>query len=185
MLKNKGGIWPAIVLGVICIITAFLLSLTYAATKDKIAANQLGDAEIVMKELMPDADSFAPVDDPGVEGVTGVYEAKSGSDSLGYIVMSEGSGYGGAVPVILAFNADKTMAGLRLGANSETPGFGKLAEEPEFYEQFTGMPADKEFSYSGDADKTKFDQVSGATKTSDAVQTALNQAVAALTAIGY
>lgn len=186
MLKEKEGLWPAIVLTTICIITAFMLSLAYGATKDKIAANELGDTEIVMQELMPDADSFKKADDSEIEGVTGIYEALKGSEVLGYIVLSESNGYGGPVPVITAFKSDKTLAGLSIAkSNGETPGFGKLAEEPAFQDQFKGMPADKEFSFSGDADKTKFDQVSGATVTSGAIQTALNNALKAVQALGY
>lgn len=186
MLKDREGIWPALVLTVICIITAFMLSLAYGATKDRIAANDLGDAEIVMQELMPDADSFKKAEDSEIDGVTGIYEALSGSELLGYIVMSEGPGYGGAVPLITAFNLDKTLAGMSVSAsNSETPGFGKLSEEPEYQEQFKGMAADKEFTFSGEADKTNFDQVSGATATSNGIKTALNNALKALQAIGY
>ncbi len=186
MLKEREGFWPAMVLTVICIITAFMLSLAYGATKDMIAANELGDAEIVMQELMPEADSFKKGEDSAIEGVTGVYEALKGSDVLGYVVMSESNGYGGPVPILVGFNSDKTMSGLRVSAsNGETPGFGKLSEEPTFYEQFTGMAADKEYSFAGDADKTKFDQVTGATVTSGAIQTALNNALKAVQALGY
>ncbi|UUM10791.1 RnfABCDGE type electron transport complex subunit G [Clostridiaceae bacterium HFYG-1003] len=186
MLKEKEGMWPALVLTVICIVTAFMLSLAYSATKDKIAANQLGDAEIVMKELMPDADSFKKAEDPGIDGVTGVYEALKGSESLGYIVMSESSGYGGPVPIIVAFKSDKTLAGMSVSkSNGETPGFGKNAEEPAFQDQFKGLAADKEFTFSGEADKTNFDQVSGATVTSVAIKMAMNNALKAVQALGY
>lgn len=186
MLKERDGIWPALVLTVICIITAFMLSLAYGATKDKIAANELGDTEIVMKELMPEADSFKKGEDPGIDGVTGVYEALKGSDMLGYIVLSESNGYGGPVPIIVAFNSDKTLGGLSVSkSNGETPGFGKLSEEPAFQDQFKGMPADKEYTFSGEADKTNFDQVTGATVTSRAIQTALNNALKAVQALGY
>lgn len=186
MLKDKEGLWPVLVLTVITIITALLLSLTYGATKDKIAANDLGDAEIVMKELMPEADSFKKAEDSEVDGVTGIYEALKGSDQLGYIVLSEASGYAGPVPIITAFLPDKTLAGMSVSqSNGETPGFGKNAEAPEYQAQFKGLPADKEFTFSGESGKTNFDQVAGATATSTAIKDALNKALMALQAIGY
>lgn len=186
MLKEKEGIWPVLVLTVITIITALLLSLTYGATKDKIAANDLGDAEIVMKELMPEADSFKKAEDSEIDGVTGIYEALKGSEQLGYIVLSEASGYGGPVPIITAFLPDKTLAGMSVSeSNGETPGFGKNAESPDYQAQFKGLPADKEFTFSGEGGKTNFDQVAGATATSTAIQSALNKALMALQAIGY
>lgn len=184
MLKDKEGIWPALILTAICVITAMLLSVTYGATKDRIAANSLGEAGEAMQALMPEADDFVPAAESEVDGVTGVYEAMSGSDRVGYVVMSESNGYGGAVPVIVAFKSDNTLAGISIAGTSETPGFGKAAEAPAYQEQFKGLPADKEFTFSGEADKTSFEQVSGATVTSSAIQKALNQAVSAVKALG-
>lgn len=184
MLKDREGFSPAIVLTVICIITAFLLSMTYGATKDKISANTLGEQGIAMKVLLPEADSFPEAPKSDVKGVTGFYEAKKGSETIGYIVMSEGTGYGGKVPVIVAFNLDKTLAGVTIAGTQETPGFGKLAEEPAYQEQFKGLPADKEFTFSEESDKTDFDQVSGATATSTAIRDALNNAFKAVQALG-
>lgn len=184
MLKDREGFSPAIVLTVVCLITALLLAMTYGITKDKIAANTLGEQGIAMKALLPDADDFVLAPKSEIPGVTSLYEAKKGAETIGYVVMSEGTGYGGKVPVIVAFNLDETLAGVTIAGTQETPGFGKLAEEPEYQEQFKGLPADKLFTFSEETEKTDFDQVSGATATSVAIRDALNNALKAVQALG-
>ena len=183
MLKDREGFSPVVVLTLICVITAFLLAMTYGVTKDKIASNTLGEQGIAMKGLVPDADNFVEAPKSEVKGVTKLYEAKKGAETIAYIVMSEGVGYGGRVPVIVAFNLDETLAGVTIAGTSETPGFGKAAEDPTYQEQFKGLPADKEFTFSEESEKTDFDQVSGATATSTAIRDALNNALKAVQAL--
>lgn len=178
-LKDKEGLTPTLVLTIITLITALLLAIVYQITKDKISDNKLGEARVVMEEFMPDADNFKEASSD-VEGVNSIYEAVKGSEVIGYVVMSEATGYGGPVPVLTAINKDNTLAGVSIKGSSESPGFGKLAEESAFLDQFKGLPADKEFTFGGEAGKTNFDQVSGATVTSDAVKNALNIAVQAV-----
>ncbi len=184
MLKDREGFTPAIVLTVVCIITAFLLAMTYGITKEKIDANALGEQGIAMQELFTDADAFTPAAKSEVNGITGLYEAKKGGSVVGYVAIAEATGFGGKVPVMVGFNTDKTLAGVSIKNTLETPGYGKKSEEASYQAQFKGKPADKEFSFKGEAGKTPFDQVSGATITSTAIQAALNSAVQAVQALG-
>ena len=177
MLKDREGFSPVIVLTLVCLITGFLLAMTYGVTKDTIADNILREQEIAMKALLPEADNFVAAIKPEVKGVTNLFEAKKGTKTIGYVVMSDGKGYGGKVPVIVAFNLDLTLAGVIITGTQETPGFGKQVETHSYQEQFKGLPADKEFTFSKELDKTHFDQVSGATITSRALKNALNNAL--------
>ena len=184
MLKDRTGFSPVVVLTLVCVITTFLLAATYGATKDTIAANILREQEMAMKTLLPNADSFMEIPAPEVKGVSKLFEVKQGAETIGYVVMSEGRGYGGKFPVIVAFNLDQTLVGVTITGTQETPGFGKQVENPAYQEQFKGMAADKEFTYSKESGKTNFDQATRATITSKAIKAALNSALKAFQAIG-
>ena len=186
MLKDKGGIVPTLVLTAICLVTAFLLSLTYSATKATIEASALGAVGEQMKVLFAEADTFEPVDAAALKteipSLTSVYEAKKGSESLGLVVQITTKGYGGDIPLMAGFKADNTLTGVKIAETKESPGIGKKIEEAAFTDQFTGKPADKEFALKPSADQTGVDQIAGATISSAAVVGALNDAVKA---IGY
>ncbi len=144
----------------------------------------LADFEETFQSLLPEADSFEDGPVSAVEGIGGIWVAKSGSDEIGHVVISDGSGFAGTVPVVVAFNPDQTIAGVSIRDTSETEGYGKGAEDPAFLDQFTGMPGDQEFTLTDEEGKTRFDQVSGATATSIAIKDALNQAVEAMNTLG-
>ena len=183
MLKDKGGIVPTLVLTAICLVTAFLLSLTYSATKATIEASALGAVGEQMKVLFAEADTFEPVDAAALKteipSLTSVYEAKKGSESLGLVVQITTKGYGGDIPLMAGFKADNTLTGVKIAETKESPGIGKKIEEAAFTDQFTGKPADKEFALKPSGDQTGVDQIAGATISSDAVAAALSDAVKA------
>lgn len=53
-----------------------------------------------------------------------------------------GSGYGGPIEAMLALEGDlKTLAGMTVTRQSETPGLGARIEEPAWQAQFAGRPA--------------------------------------------
>lgn len=183
MLKDRDGFSPAVVLTLTCVLAAFLLAMTYGITKDTIAANILREQEIAMQALLPDADNFVELPESEVKGVSKLFEVKKGLETIGYVVMSEGRGYGGKVPVIVAFNLDQTLIGITIPRTQETPGFGKKVESPAFQKQFKGLPADKEFTFSKESGKTHFDQATRATVTSKAIREALNNALKAFKTI--
>ena len=183
MIKAREGFSPVVVLTLTCVIFAFSLALTHGITKDTIAANILREQENAMQALIPEADTYEELPTPEVKGVSKLFEVKKGVETVGYVVMSEGSGYGGKVPVIVAFNPDQTLIGITISRTQETPGFGKQVENPAYWEQFRGLLADKEFTFSKEAGKTHFDQVSRATLTSKAIRDALNNSVKAFKAI--
>lgn len=184
MLKEKEGATPIIVLTVITLITALLLALTYEMTKETIASNKLGESKIAINEMFPGTDAIKELPPSTVEGVTSMFDVSKGGSSVGKVIMAEANGYGGPVPVLIGFNSDGTLAGVSIKGSSETQGFGKAAEEPEYLKQFAGKPGDKPFSFTDEPDTTKFDMVSKSTKTSTAIKMALNAAQTAFTQLG-
>ena len=96
-------------------------------------------------EIFVDADEFTPVEQSVLDGimesnrfVKEIYEAKAGGEILGYVFKTISGGYGGEVPVITGIGMDSTVAGIRIGTNSETPGLGTKVEEPDFTDSFVG-----------------------------------------------
>lgn len=159
---------PIVVLGVICIVTSLLLGATNALTAPVIKANEDRIAQAAYYEVLPSAESFEVI--PHTE--KDVVEVVKDSAGNGYVVKAEGQGYGGKVPVVVAFGADGKIAGVKFLENSETKGFGsRLYEMPEWSEQFAGMDAES-FTI------TDIDALSGATISSKAAVHAINAAIA-------
>ena len=72
-------------------------------------------------ELLPEADTFTKVECT-VEGVTEAYKADNGA---GYVITAASKGYGGDVPVMVAFNSEGTITAVKFLDNDETPGLGQ------------------------------------------------------------
>lgn len=191
MLKEKEGMVPAIVLTVICVVTALLLSLTNTVTKDRIAQAEANAKVELMQGIFPDADEFTALTPEKTlelatkakvrpaENLVEVNEAKKGGNVVGYVMQIQSGGYGGPVPIMVAIDkASKTITGVAVMTNDETPGLGKKVENKNFLDQFKGKPADKEFVLKDPgAQKQKLDAVTGATITSNSVLKSINNAL--------
>jgi RnfABCDGE-type electron transport complex G subunit len=159
---------PIVVLGAICLISSVLLAFTNSATAPVIEANDARIANENRAALLPTADSFTQVK-TDVEGVTEMYKA---DNDTGYVITASSKGYGGAVPVMVAFNMDGQIVAVKFLDNSETPGLGQKVKTAAFQDQFAGMTAE-EFSLSD------IDAITGATISSGAAVNAINDAVKA------
>ncbi len=162
---------PIVVLGVICLVTSLLLAVTNGVTAPIIEENAIRTANETRQALLPAADSFTEVAVPAAcaENVTEIYRADNGS---GFVVTAGAKGYGGDVPVMVAFNAEGAIEAVRFLDNSETPGLGQKVKTDAFQGQFSGMAAEA-FTLSD------IDALTGATISSRAATTAINAAIAA------
>lgn len=162
---------PIVVLGVICLVTSLLLAVTNGVTAPIIEENAIRTANETRQALLPAADSFTEMAVPAnaAENVSEIYRADNGS---GFVVTASAKGYGGDVPVMVAFNADGKIEAVRFLDNSETPGLGQKVKTDAFGGQFSGMAAEA-FTLSD------IDALTGATISSRAATTAINAAIAA------
>ena len=161
---------PIVVLGVICLVTSLLLAVTNNVTAPIIAENAVKTANATRQALLPSADTFTEVaPETPTEGVTAIYKADNDS---GYVITAQAKGYGGEVPVMVAFNAEGTIEAVQFLDNDETPGLGQKVKSEAFQSQFSGMPAE-EFGLSD------IDAITGATISSGAAASAINAAIAA------
>ena len=93
------------------------------------------------------------------------------------VVESEANGYGDKVGMVVAINmAEETLRGIGVTTHKETPGLGANAKaDPRFAAQFAGKSITDSFGVTTDGGQIS--ALSGATITSRAVCTGVNQAV--------
>jgi Na+-translocating ferredoxin:NAD+ oxidoreductase subunit G len=171
--------WPAIILCLICLVTTGLVALTYSITLEARTEQAEIAANANRKLLFPDAAEFAAIENADLTQFTGLVEAfrvqDAGGGIQGYLIMARYRGYGGYVPVLLAFSPEGRIVRLKVLTNEETPGLGKKVENALFLKQFVGRGTDKPFSVRPqDSGSYIIDAVSGATISSRAVTNAVN-----------
>jgi len=144
-----------------------------------------------MSELFADADEFTPIDEGLLESIIAenifvreIFEAKAGGEVIGYIFKTISGGYGGELPVMTGISLDGTITGIRVGANSETPGLGTKIEEPDFQDSFVGKATEEELvAVPSPAAENEVQLISGATVSTDGVLYGVNGAREAFLAI--
>lgn len=166
----KDTLKPIFVLTGICLIVAVLLAATNGITAPIIAANAEATAQQTRLELLPEAGNFevVPVE---AEGVTEAARAENGA---GWVITAQAQGYGGMVPVMVAFGEDGTIRAVQFLANDETPGLGQKVRNEDFSSQFAGKTAENAY---------QIDTISGATISSNAAIVAVEHACAAYEAL--
>ena len=179
-MKRKMAAW--IVLTIIAVVAALCLAVTNEVTKDVIARQAEEEAEAARKALVPEADSFEPLE---AENVDSVYRGVKDGEAVGYVAQVTVTGFGGPVEVTVGTKADEAvLTGVRVGGSSfsETAGLGAKAKEPQFMDQFAGVKAPVMLSdgVENDTDAQEIDAITAATITSSAVVRGVNQAVDAI-----
>ncbi len=163
---------PVIVLVSVCAVAGALLGGVHHVTAPVIASAEQRRAEQTYAELMPEAASFEEVTCEA-EGCTAALKALDATGGpVGYVIVAEAKGYGGMVPLAVAFDKDGAVQRVTVMPNEETPGLGSRAEDDSYLSQYVGITANA-------ADGASIDLISGATISSTAVRTAFYRAVAA------
>lgn len=142
-------------------------------------------------ELFADADEFAPVEQAVLDAITAdnrfvqeIFEARSGGEVIGYIFNTISGGYGGEIPVMTGINMDGALTGIRVGANSETPGLGTKIEEPDFTDSFAGRTTtDPIVAVGAPSADNEVQMISGATVSTEGVLYGVNGAREAFSSI--
>ena len=171
-MKNKNEFWnemlkPFVVLVVICLASAGLLGFLHSKTAPVIEENARIKAEETRKSVLPAADGFEEVAVPEGADVKSIYKATNGA---GYVVTAVSYGYHGDVTVTIGFDADGKVQNLTADVKTETSGVGSKAGQPDYLNKFLGK--------SGSV--ADVDTISGATYSSSAVHTAVQNAMDAL-----
>lgn len=173
-----------IVLTVVAVVAGLLLGYVNKLTAEPIAqanAKALSDA-IALVVPGFDNEPAANPDTIEVDGVTyKIYKATKGDKFIGAAVESSANGFGGALTVLVGFDADGKIIDYSLLSHAETPGLGSKAAD--WFKKggkgdITGKnPSDKPLTVSKDGGE--IDAITASTITSRAFLNAVNAAYAA------
>ena len=163
---------PVVVLVAICAVAGALLGVVHDVTEPLAQANAEQKAQETYATLVPEAASFEPVD-CSVDGCVAALKALDDEgELLAHIVVAQSKGYGGQVPIAVAFGTDGKVKSIIAMSNEETPGLGTKIAGDSYIGQYVGLSAEA-------ADTEDIDLISGATISSRAALVAFNTAVEA------
>ena len=150
---------------VICAVVSAALVFTYQATKPIIDEAKNAEANAARAVVLPGASGFEEVElSAQIEGAVDAYKETSGK---GYVVTASAQGYGGPVNLMVGFDENGTITGVKMLEHQETPGFGAKLAEDSYGAGYVGKTA---------SDYTEVDGISGASITSKAYKKALGTA---------
>lgn len=174
----KEYIVPTVTLFVICLVATALLGITNAVTApeiEKLSKQKEADSR---KDVFAAAETF----DENATAISGtaatiVSAYDKNGNVIGYIVKNSATGYGGAVEVMTGVTVDGKVTGITILSHSETPGLGAKAKtDDDWRAQFVDKIKDITVSKDQPGDNS-IDAITGATITSRAVVTAVNEAI--------
>ncbi len=184
MQKNENPIILSIVLLVISVVVAGLLSFTNSITKDKIAQNTQEQQNAAKQEVFATADEFVDLNYKEEGNVKSIFWAMKDDKIQGWCVNVVSYGYGGEIDIMVGITLDYKVSGVTVVSNSETAGLGAKCTEDKFRSQFNEKSAPIEVIKNGTPKENEIVAITGATVTSKAVTSGVNEAIDAVRAIG-
>ncbi len=181
MKKEQSSALTAALVGgkllLICAIVAGIVSFVYALTEKPYEANIKEQKRLAISQIY-DSDTVSYTELEGVEEIQALYIVKEGEALRGYCAEVASPGFGGDVELMIGFDADKKILGIRVISHSETPGVGApVVSEGAYLDQYKGHTGQVTLGEGVDA-------VSGATISSTAVAEGVNRAVQAIEQLG-
>ncbi len=168
-MSKKREFWPVIFLTLVVVISIVALTLANGITKDKIVQAKQDAVAEMLATLFPNMESFTYDEDGGL------YTVLSGGEPIGHAFMAQGRGYGGTIDILIGLKPDnKSLQGIKIITQQETPGLGAKIINTSFLDQFNGVGVNEvELSRDGG----KIDAITGATISSTAVVNGVKQAI--------
>lgn len=164
----------------ITVIAGLLLGFANDLTKEAILENSKVSKED-LSIILPVASSIKETE--GVipnESVNEIYDALDASgNKVGNIFKVTTKGFHGPVELVIAISSDDKVSGMRVLAHSETPGLGAKIEEDKFTSKIKDLPIEEDIEMVKvtPSKDNQVEGVSGASVSSKAVGTAINDAV--------
>ena len=166
--------WLLIVLGALF---GAALAGVHAGLSPRIAANRLNDTLSQIPTLVPGAERGEAIE----QGGRLVYRAlNAAGETVGWVVPSVGQGFSDRIEVLIGLDRDaRTITGLYVLWQNDTPGLGNRITEPEFRGRFAGQTAERPLRMvKGAGGPGEIEAVTGATVSSQSVVAIVNDAVA-------
>ena len=160
-------------------ITGVILGFVQWGTEDAIKRTELAAKNEALRNVMPDAENFAPVELVANDGtITEIQAGSNNSGVVGHCISVSSKGYGGAVSFVVGILKNGTVRAINILNHSETPGLGAKSTEPAFYGQFenkNNLPLEVVKGVA--TSDNQIVAISGATITSNAITSGVNSAV--------
>ncbi len=171
-------------LTIIGVIAGGSLSLVNNWAAPKIALNLKAETERAIFLVHPEGKRYEVIKDAGFE----VYKVFNEKDSLtGYSLVYDGNGFQGKIKLMIGLSEDlnKTTS-IEILEQSETPGLGTKILEPPYKDQYNGLEVNPPVILVKGAEPSNPNEVqsiTGATISSKAVVTIVNEGIAKLKSI--
>ena len=166
---------PTIVLSIICVVVTLALSSANALTYKKIEKLAIENQNNAMAKLI-EADEYKELTYETIKYNVAI----KNDEKVGLIITTTAKGYGGNIQVMTAINMDGSIAAIEiLDASGETPGLGQNVTKENFFSQYTTLKDNVTVVKGGSAnsENNEVNAVTGATISSKAVTTAVNEAL--------
>lgn len=169
------------ILLVVTAIAGLFLGGAYTITKEPIAKQALMEKNMAMQEILPAAEIFelSDIDLPEETAIKEVNKGIKGSEVVGYAIKVTPKGFGGLIDLMVGISADGKLGGIKILSHGETPGLGANATNINFYGQFKdkSTEANLEVVKTGASKDNQIQAITGATITSKAVTSGVNEAI--------
>ena len=130
-----------LILTIIALIAGLALAATNMVTAGPIEEQRVKAILAARTAVFPEASEFVDLPAAASSGLDSIVEAKSGSDTLGYVLQITVAGYGGPIEIIMGVDTYGAITGLSVGGSkfAETAGLGTQVKKPAFTDQFVGL----------------------------------------------
>lgn len=178
-------IHPLIVMALISVACILVTASLHLSTLERVEINEqfflwrsILDAAGISHDGQPA--SVAAIYQESVVEDSGVYHAETPDGNMRHVIEVTGPGLWGPITIMIGFEDNlKTLSGVSVVSQNETPGLGARIEEPWFTAQFVGKQGPFRTVEEGTADAAdEIDAITGATITSTSFRNIVNRAVA-------
>lgn len=178
-------IHPLFFMAAVTIVCILLTAALHLSTLDRVRENEqfflwrsILDAAAISHDGQPA--SVATLYGDLVSEQEGQYQVSAPDGSIRYVTDITGPGLWGPITVMVGFEEDlKTLSGVAIVSQNETPGLGARIEEPWFTAQFAGKQGPFRLVEEGTATGSdEIDAITGATRTSESFRNIMNRIVA-------
>ena len=172
-----------ITLTLVMILSGLVLAATFQGLTGRIEENRAAALNASLAAVFGGTSNATFAELPAGDDATIYRGTASGGETLGYAVQLGAQGYGGQISLLVGLSPDLSqILAIEVVEHVETPGLGGRITEDDFREQFAGLRADVDLSYvkniPPDPAANEVQAISGATITSKAIVTGVNEGLA-------
>lgn len=170
-------------LTVVAVLSGLILSAVYNSADPLIQANREKELKEAIFLVLPEAKDYRAVEKTiGKEKFTVYVGLDAEGEPVGVAFKADGGGFQGNIAIMVGMGLDYLkLKGIKVLEQLETPGLGNRIGEPAFEAQFKGVDVKPKIEYIKNRKPEKPNQIqaiTGATISSNAVVTNINNAVA-------